>query len=94
MVTVEDGEIALFDWGVRDASVCPQVGSDLSLEWAIRCESPCVSARMGVLSRRLCPIGIPEALDLKKVAVRVIRKEMVNPVFGIVPGRAIGISPS
>jgi hypothetical protein len=94
MVTVEDGEIALFDWGVGDASVCPQVGSDLSPEWAIRWVSRCVSARMGALGRGLCPIGIPEALDLEKVAVRVICKEMVNPVFGIVPGRAIGISSS
>ena len=94
MVTVEDVEIALFDWGVGDASVCRQVGSDLSLEWAIHCESPCVSARMGALGRRLCPIGIPEALDLKKVAVRVIRKEMVNPVLGIVPGRTIRIGSS
>jgi hypothetical protein len=49
---------------------------------------------MGALGRGLCPIGIPEALDLNEMAVRVIRKEVVNPVLGIVSGRTIGICSS
>jgi hypothetical protein len=53
-----------------------------------------ITAHMGALGRRLCPIGIPEALDLNEMAVRVIRKEVVNPVLGIVSGRTIGISSS
>jgi hypothetical protein len=49
---------------------------------------------MGASGQRLCPIDIPEALDLNEMAVRVISEEVVNPVLRIVSGRTIGISSS